>query len=103
MITLLVKNGLDPFSQLGVFLTITFMVLACISVLFLFNKFDNAFITVPALWALFGIFMEQRPGSDFEHANPLVMYASLILIALALFFHFAILKKQRRAKKHINR
>lgn len=100
VITLLVKNGLDSFSQLGVILTIALMVLACLSVLLLFNKYDNAFITVPALWALFGIFMEQRPGSDFEHANPLVMYASLILMALALFFHFKILKKHRQIRKN---
>ena len=98
VMTLMVKNGFDAFSSTGVFLTILLMALAAIAVLLLFNAFDNAFITVPALWALFGIFMEQRPGSDFPHPNQTVMIAAIVLFVVSLIIHFLILKKHRAVR-----
>ncbi len=96
IMALLVKNGFNAFSIAGVLLTIFLMALACGCVLLLYLKNDNAFLTVPALWALFGIIMEQRPGSDFPHSNIIVMIAGILLLTLSLAAHLMILKNHRQ-------
>lgn len=98
VMTMFVKYGLDAYSTLGVVLTIVLMVLAAASVLALFKKYDNSFLTVPALWALFGIMMKHLPSSDFEHSNTAVMVSAIVIMILSLIVHFTILKKHRETR-----
>lgn len=95
VMTLLVKSGLDPFGLLGVILTIILMSLACIAELWTFRRYGNSFVTVPALWALIGIFVKQLPGSDFSYSNNIVLYTSVVFFILSLIGHLAILRKNK--------
>lgn len=98
IMVLMVKNGFDAFSNTGIMITILLMILACISVLFILRKTDNSFVTVPALWALIGIVIKQRPQSDFANSNKTVMIAAIILFVLSLIAHFVILKKNKEVE-----
>lgn len=96
IMTLLVKSGFNGVGSSGVTITIILMILAVILVLMIYKRFDNAAITVPALWALFGIIMKQRPGSDFAHANTIVMIAGIVLLIFALVVHIRFLSEHRK-------
>lgn len=98
VMTFMVKAGLDGLSSTGVIVTIVLMILATLAVLGVYSRNDNAAITVPALWALFGVFMKQRPGSDFVHANKTVMIAAIILFVIALIGHIIILMRHRQTR-----
>lgn len=95
IMVLMVKNGFDAFSSIGVLLTILLMIAACITVLFILSTTNNSFITLPALWALIGIIIKQRPQSDFLNSNKTVMITAIILFILSLISHFLILKKNK--------
>ncbi len=97
VMTLLVKNGFAAFSETGVIVTIVLMILACASVLLVLKRYGNIVVTIPALWALFGIFMEQRPDSDFANADQTVMYAAIILFVVALAIHFLLIRSENKS------
>lgn len=96
VMTWFVKLGMNGLSFFGGLFAILFMIAATVAVLFLFMVFDNWALTVPALWALFGIFMKQRPGSDFMNSNSFVMLIAILLFIAALVLHFMILRTHRR-------
>lgn len=95
VMTVLVKFGLDAFSGLGLVVTVVLMAGASLAVLLLFKQTGNWVVTLPALWALLGIFMKQRPGSDFAQSNSTVMLAALIILVIALGLHFMILSRRQ--------
>lgn len=96
VMTWFVKIGMDGLSFFGALFAILFMIVATTCVLFLFMQFNNWALTVPALWALFGIIMKQRPGSEFINSNGFVMFIALVLFVGTLALHFMILQKNRR-------
>ncbi|WP_243343712.1 hypothetical protein [Anaerococcus sp. AGMB09787] len=95
VMTLLVKSGFNGVGFLGIVVTIIMIALACGLELFAFKKTGNAYVTLPALWALIGIAIKQRPGSDFIYSDTLVMLAAIVFFVLALIGHFQVLKTRR--------
>ncbi|MGX7107480.1 hypothetical protein ACWOBE_06820 [Hutsoniella sourekii] len=89
VMTLLVKWGLAGLSSTGALLTVLLMVLASLSVLAIFRRYHNPAVTLPALWALYGIFTKQMAG------NQLVKWSALILGLLALAGHIWIYFKDK--------
>lgn len=98
IMVLMVKYGFDAFSTLGVVMTILFMILAVLCVVAVYRRYDNFTITIPAVWALFGIFMKQRPSSDFQNSSSIVMWSAIALIVIALVIHGMILQAHRKRR-----
>lgn len=99
LMTLLAKNDFDVLGDTGVWLTIGLMVLIVATVAAVYYWIDNVVIMVPALWALFGIFMKHREGSDFQYNDSRVMIAAIVLIIIGLTIHQYILRKVHRPRR----
>lgn len=98
VMVLMVKSGFNPFGTFGVILTVVFMVLAIVCVLLLYRRFDNFCVTLPAIWALFGIFFKHRPISDFNNKSEVVMWSAVVFIAAALSIHVLFLRMHREKR-----
>lgn len=96
IMTLMVKNGFDAFSGAGVTFTVIFLVLATLAVLWVLHRTGNSTVTYPALWALIGLMIKHRSGSDFANSNRVVLIASIVILVLAVIGHVTILKDHKK-------
>lgn len=99
IMTLLAKNNVDVLGDTGVWLTIGLMVLIVATVAAVYYWIDNVVLMVPALWALFGIFMKHREGSDFQYNDSRVMIAAIVLLVVGFAIHQYILRKVHRPRR----
>ena len=95
LMTLLIKGGIASYSILDIMLTTLLLVVACATILYLYRQFDNFALTVPALWALFGIIAKQWPSSSFYYSNIFVMLLGIVLFFMALYLHLKIHQEHR--------
>lgn len=80
----LVRNGLDPYGSLGNILSIIFLFLAIILVIFLQQKHHHAAFPLPIAWALWGVFQSLKAIEGYRFLQALAFGGMLILILVAV-------------------
>lgn len=96
VIVLLVKEGTNPFGIFGTLVTLVLLIIACGLILYVYKENPNIGLVIPTIWALIGLVVKHKPGSDFSNPSLVILLASIILLVLSIISVYMLRKTNKR-------
>ncbi|NVF12288.1 hypothetical protein HV819_10005 [Anaerococcus sp. AGMB00486] len=98
VITILVKEGNNPFGIFGLFITLVLLIISWTLIFYVYKENPNIGLVIPLIWALFGLVIKHKPGSSFSNPSLVVLFLSIILLILSVICVYMLKRNKQFVK-----